>query len=108
LKTETEPVVSAPFACYVILVCLGPLKLPAYAQAPTTTAISEDQICQELVHRNQIRNDEPREYTANRAYRVSDPSGKIHEQSKAAWSFTRRTSSDSRPQARTAPESCAG
>ena len=78
MKTETKPAVSAPFACYVILVCLGPLKLPAYAQAPTTTAIGEDQIFQELVRRNQIRNDELREYTANRAYRVSDPRGKIH------------------------------
>ena len=57
---------------------MGPLSIPAPSQASTAQLIGEDEIFRELIRRNQIRTDELLEYTANRTYRVSDPSGKIH------------------------------
>ncbi len=77
MRTDVRTVVPVLFLCCASFVCLGPLSIPARAQPSNAPMLGEDEIFQELVRRNQIRSDELREYTANRAYRVSDPSGKI-------------------------------
>jgi hypothetical protein len=60
----------------------GSICVPLHAQAP-----GSEQILAELADRNQTRAGGLLEYTADRVYRVSDPSGKIHAQIEGRMEF---------------------
>jgi outer membrane lipoprotein-sorting protein len=51
---------------------------PSDSQAAAEQGMSEQEIFEQLVARNQARSDALLEYTVNRTYRVSHPAGKIH------------------------------
>ena len=60
----------------------GSMCVPVRAQT-----VSSEQIFAELIDRNQARAGGLLEYMADRVYRVSDPSGKIHAQIEGRMEF---------------------